>query len=472
MDLTLAAGLARPLLDRRLAADVIDMALSNGADFAEIFVEEKATSRLSFLDSKVKDAASGQVLGAGIRVFYGTHSVYAHTNDLSRDNLLATARAVSLAQTGGAILRGRDLEEGPRGRVHPFAKDPRAIHADHKLALLERADRAARAFSPEIAQVDVAINEQVQRVLVANSEGLWATDLRPYVRVFVQAIASDGTEFQTGAESPGALRGWEWVEGLDIEALARSASEQAMTMLRAGYAPSGRMPVIIDKGFGGVILHEACGHLLETTSVATGASVLAGKLDQQIAHPAVTVVDDGTLEGEWGSLSIDDEGMPTEKTTLIENGKLVSYIVDKLGGRKTGYRPTGSGRRESYRFAPTSRMRNTYFAPGAYGLDELIATVPYGLYAKRMGGGSVSPGTGDFNFSVREAYVIRDGKLGEPVRGATLIGNGADVLKQIDMVGSDLALAAGMCGSSSGSVPVNVGQPPIRVSEIVVGGRS
>lgn len=472
MDLTLAAGLTRPLLDRRLAADVIDMALSNGADFAEIFVEEKATSRLSFLDSKVKDAATGQVLGAGIRVFYGTRAVYAHTNDLSRDNLLATARAVSLAQAGEPIRHGRDLQAGPRGQVHPFGKDPRAVHADHKLALLERADRAARGYAPEIAQVDVAINEQVQRVLVANSDGLWATDLRPYVRVFVQAIASDGTEFQTGSESPGALAGWEWVEGLDIEALAASASEQAMTMLKAGYAPSGKMPVIIDKGFGGVILHEACGHLLETTSVANGASVLAGKLDQMIAHPAVTVIDDGTLEGEWGSLSIDDEGMPSEKTTLIENGKLVSYIVDKLGGLKTGYRPTGSGRRESYRFAPTSRMRNTFFAPGTHDLEALIATVPYGLYAKRMGGGSVSPGTGDFNFSVREAYVIRDGKIGEPVRGATLIGNGADVLTKIDMVGHDLAHAAGMCGSSSGSVPVNVGQPPIRVSEIVVGGRS
>lgn len=472
MEPTLVAGHSSPLLDRRLAADVIDMALSNGADFAEVFVEEKATRRLSYLDSKVKDAASGQVLGAGIRVFYGTRAVYAHTNDLRRDHLLATAKAVSLAQRGERVQRSRELLEGARGLVHPFERDPRSVLADHKVAVLERMDRAARAYAPEIAQVDVAIAEQVQRVLVANSEGLWATDLRPYVRMTVQAIASDGTEFQTGSESPGALRGWEWVEAQDLEALARSASEQAMTMLRAGYAPSGKLPVIIDKGFGGVILHEACGHLLETTSVATGASVLAGKLDQMIAHPAVTVVDDGTIEGEWGSLSIDDEGMPTEKTTLIADGKLVSYIVDKLGSRKTGYRPTGSGRRESYRFAPTSRMRNTYFAPGAYGLDELIATVPYGLYAKRMGGGSVSPGTGDFNFSVREAYVIRDGRICEPVRGATLIGNGADVLSRIDMVGHDLALAAGMCGSSSGSVPVNVGQPPIRVSEIVVGGRS
>lgn len=472
MEPTLVNAGREALIDRKLASEVIDAALASGADFAEIFVEDKSTNRLSYLDGKVKDAASGQVLGAGIRVFFKTQAVYAHTNDLSRENLLRTAKAVSQSQTGARLCAPSPLQQAARGVRHPFHRDPRSVHNAEKLAILERADRAARAYAPEITQVDVSIAESVQRILVANSEGLWASDLRPYLRLAIQAIASDGTEFQTGSESPGRLQGWDWIEGLDVEALARSAAEQAVTMLRAGYAPSGKMPVIIDKGFGGVILHEACGHLLETTSVATGASVLAGKLGEMIAHPSVTVVDDGTIEGEWGSLSIDDEGMPTEKTTLIEGGKLVSYIVDKLGGLKTGYRPTGSGRRESYRFAPTSRMRNTYIAPGAHSLDELIASVPYGLYAKRMGGGSVSPGTGDFNFSVREAYVIRDGKLCEPVRGATLIGNGADILTKIDMVGCDLAHAAGMCGSSSGSIPVNVGQPPVRVSEIVVGGRS
>lgn len=472
MEPNLAIAGADELLDRRLIGDVLDMALSNGADFAEIFVEDKATSRLSMLDSKVKDAASGQVMGAGIRVLYGTRAVYAHTNDLSRESLLGAARAVSLAHQGEGHHPAAPLLRAARAQLHPFGRDPREVAASHKVSLLSRADRAARAFAPEISQVDVSLTEWVQRVMVANSEGLLATDLRPYVRVAIQAIASDGTEFQTGAESPGALRGYEWVDALDVEALAASAAEQAMIMLRAGYAPSGKMPVIIDKGFGGVILHEACGHLLETTSVATGASVFAGKMGEMIAHPSVTVVDDGTMESEWGSTAIDDEGLPTEKTTLIENGKLVSYIVDRLGARKTGYRPTGSGRRESYRFAPTSRMRNTYIAPGPHSIDELIASVPYGLYAKRMGGGSVSPGTGDFNFSVREAYIIRDGKLCEPVRGATLIGNGSDILQKIDMVGSDLAHAAGMCGSLSGSIPVNVGQPPVRVSEIVVGGRS
>lgn len=471
METTSAAARDAALIDERLAGDVLDAALAKGADFAEIFVENKSTNRLSYLDSRVKDAASGQMMGAGIRVFYGTHAVYAHTNDLSRESLLAKAKSVSLAQAGETLHARASFVASPHAKVHPFRIDPRDVEASRKVEVLRRADAAARAHA-EITQVDVSLTEWVQRVAIFNSRGVVAQDCRPYVRLAIQAIASDGTEFQTGSESPGALAGWEWVEALDVEALSHSAAEQAITMLRAGYAPSGPMPVVIDKGFGGVILHEALGHLLETTSVATGASIMTGKMGETIAHPCVSVVDDGTLEGEWGSTSIDDEGMATEKTTLIEGGKLVSYIVDQLGSLKTGYCPTGSGRRESYRYAPTSRMRNTYFVPGTHELEEMISSISYGLYAKRMGGGSVSPGTGDFNFSVREAYMIRDGKIAEPVRGATLIGNGASILHKIDMIGHDLAHSAGMCGSLSGSVPVNVGQPPIRVSEIVVGGRN
>jgi TldD protein len=268
------------------------------------------------------------------------------------------------------------------------------------------------------------------------------------------------------------LAGYEFIESLDIEELARDAAESAVRMLEAKDCPAGRMPVVIDKGFGGVIFHEACGHLLETTSVAPRASILADKLGELIAHEAVTAVDDGTIQNEWGSIGIDDEGMETRRTVLIEKGRLVSYLSDRLGEIKTGYARTGSGRRQSYRFPPASRMRNTYIAPGEAGLEELIGGVEYGLYAKRMGGGSVSPGTGDFNFSVREAYLIRNGQVAEPVRGATLIGNGADILKRISRVGRDLELAAGMCGSVSGSVPVTVGQPPLLVDEITVGGRS
>lgn len=468
MDRTLAPS----LLERALAADVLDAALAHGADFAELFVERRNTRHLTFLDSRVKDASSGQSLGIGIRLLHGTEARYAHTNDLGRENLLLLADTLGRARPGTGRLTVPALERTPANMAHPAGEDPRGIEPRRKVELLERVDRAARAASGLISQVEASVLENLQDVLVINSEGLWAEDHRPYLRLTINAIATDGAEAQTGQESPGALAGWEWFQTLELERLADQAARMAVTMLRAGYAPSGKMPVIIDRGFGGVILHEACGHLLETTSVATGNSVLADKLGQLVANPAVTVVDDGTLMGEWGSLALDDEGLPTERTVLIQDGVLESYLVDRLGARKTGYRPTGSGRRESYRFAPTSRMRNTFIAPGPHRFEDLIASVPYGIYAKRMGGGSVSPGTGEFNFSVREAYMIRDGQIAEPVRGATLIGNGADVLHRIDQVGRELELAAGMCGSSSGLVPVNVGQPPIRVSEIVVGGRN
>lgn len=466
-----SSPLAEELITRQLAGDVIDMALSGGADFAEIFVEDRQTAGLSFLDGRVKNAASGQSRGAGVRAFYGTRAVYAHTNDLSREGLMAVAKAVSQTHQASDRHSRQPMRDTSRPSLSSAWSSPFEIPAERKISLFERADKAARAVGSEISQVDVSLAEQLQQVLIANSEGLWATDVRPYIRLNLSAIATGSGEFQTASESPGALQGFEFVDGLDVEDLAERVAKIAVTMLKAGYAPSGKMPVIIDNGFGGVIFHEACGHLLETTSVATGASVLAGKMGQQIAHSAVTALDDGTIAGAWGSLNIDDEGAPTQKTTLISNGILTSYMVDKLGARKTGYTPTGSGRRESYRYAPTSRMRNTYIAPGPHAFEDLIASVPYGLYAKRMGGGSVSPGTGDFNFSVREAYMIRDGKIAEPVRGATLIGNGADILMKIDMVGRDLALAEGMCGSISGSIPVTVGQPALRVSEIVVGGR-
>ena len=461
------------MLDHSDARRIIDTALVTGADFAEIFLEDRASRRMTFNDSRIKEAASGQSMGAGIRVIRGHQATYAYTSDLSAAGLEQLARDVAEASLTSESPGPRRGEE-PVG-VRSNLELPTRLWSSENVDLpsvLSRIDQVARTESERISQVEVLLAESMQTVQIFNSDGLVAAEQRPLIRITIQAIGSDGHEFQTGSESPGVTGDWRWLAGLDVDALASSAARQALTMLTAGHAPSGRMPVIIDNGFGGVILHEACGHLLETTSVAPGTSVLSGKMGEMVAHPSVSVIDDGTIEGAWGSLNIDDEGMPTRRSLLIEKGKLVSYIVDRLGGIRTGYAPTGSGRRESYRYAPTSRMRNTFIAPGEGSLDELISEVKYGLYAKRMGGGSVSPGTGDFNFSVREAYLIRDGRIAEPVRGATLIGNGAEILHRIDRVGADLKLAAGYCGSISGSLPVCVGQPPIRVSEIVVGGRA
>lgn len=283
--------------------------------------------------------------------------------------------------------------------------------------------------------------------------------------------AEHAGEIFAAREAPGARRGFEFFDDLDIDAFAHEAAERAVRMLNAGYATGGNMAVAVGNGFGGVIFHEACGHLLETEAVRHNASVLAGKLGHQIAHAEVTAVDDGTLASAWGSIQMDDEGTPGQATVLIERGVLRNYLSDRVGSQETGVARSGNGRREDYRYAPVSRMSNTYIAAGPHSPAAILASVDEGLYARKMGGGSVNPATGEFNFAVEEGYRIRRGRVAEPVRGASLIGEGVKILPMISMVGDDLAFAAGMCGASSGHVPVTVGQPTLRVDRILVGGR-
>ena len=308
--------------------------------------------------------------------------------------------------------------------------------------------------------------------MIFTSEGLHASDIRNYIRASLSAIASNGSEQATGSFNDGGLIGWEIHEAIDPEKTGSEASRQALVNLSAKACPSGRMPVVIGPGFGGVIFHEACGHLLETTSVAKKASVFHDKLGELIANPVVNAVDDGTMAKEWGSINIDDEGMPTQRTQLIENGQLTNFLADRVGAEQTGYDRTGSGRRQSYKFAPASRMRNTFIEPGDAKLDDMITSIDRGIYASHMGGGSVQPGTGEFNFAVTEGYYVENGKVQYPVKAATLISTGPAVLKEISMVGNDFALACGMCGSVSGAVPTTVGQPSLKVDDILVGGNA
>ena len=341
-----------------------------------------------------------------------------------------------------------------------------------KAEKVRAAEAAARRISDEIVQVSVTYGDHIQDALICNTEGVFATDRRVRTRLSTACVASNGTENQTGFDGPGASMGFEVFDSrIDPEKSGEIAARQAVTMLHAPVCPAGVMPVVIDNGFGGVIFHEACGHSLEATSVAFGLSEFCGKLGQVVASPIVTAIDDGLPVGEWGSLHVDDEGTPTTHLTLIKDGVLTNYMIDKLGGRRMNMAPTGSGRRESYAYAPTSRMRNTYIAAGKDDEAEMIATMGDGLYAKSMGGGSVNPTTGEFNFAVNEGYLVKDGKIAHPVRGASLIGKGSEVLMKIDRVGRDMQQAQGMCGSASGSVPTNVGQPMIRVSSLTVGGR-
>lgn len=459
------------MIKQEIIGRVLEKALSGGADFAELFVEDTYASSIHFNAGQTKHSIVGNDSGAGIRVFYGHTAIYAYTNDLSEKALIKAASAVSQAASGPNSLQPADLRVEKIKNRHPVLVPNNTVPKTDKIAFLRQIDQASRQYDDLITQVDISLSERMQQVMIANSEGLWAEDHRNYSRVYVSSIASRGNEKQTGSEGPGGMAGYEFFQKLDPVALGRNTAAVAVLMLKAKYAPSGKFPVVIDNGFGGVIFHEACGHSLETTSVAKGASVFADKLGQQIANPVVTAIDDGTIPNAWGSENIDDEGTPTEKTVLIQDGILKSFMIDRLGGLKIARKSTGSGRRASYMYAPTSRMRNTYIAAGKHKLADLISSIDYGIYARKMGGGSVLPGTGNFNFSVAEGYIIRNGKITEPVRGATLIGNGPDVLMKIGMVADNLAHAQGMCGSLSGSLPANVGQPAIKIDEIVVGGR-
>jgi TldD protein len=349
----------------------------------------------------------------------------------------------------------------------PFDAHPKAW----RLERLRELDAGAR-IDPAVRQVEGRLLEWEQDVTVVNSEGAWVDDRRVRTRAVAQVIAADGREMQTGFDGPGLSVGLELFDAYPPAEIGGRAAAQALVNLRAKKAPAGTMPVVIGNAFGGVIFHEALGHLLETTAVARNASALSGKLGERVASDVVTYVDDGTIAHAWGASRYDDEGAPTERTVLIRDGVLESYMVDRWGALKTGYRPTGSGRRQDYTFAPTSRMRNTFLERGTTPHADLFAGIELGLYAKAMGGGQVRPGSGEYNFAVHEGYLIRNGAIAEPVRGAMLVGKGPDTLLKVEAVGDDLATAPGMCGSTSGSIPTEVGQPHVRVREIVVGGEA
>ena len=462
------------MLDKHLAMEALDAALSTGGDFAEIFAEDRRDQAVALQDSHVERVNSGRLHGAGVRVYDGTSAVYAYTNDFGREGLLKCAKEAASAIR--ARRQGRTavqpMEERHFVNRHPIWMKPSEVDTRRKIDVLRAADKATRSAGDEISQVLCAFTDSEQNVLICNSEGLYVADTRVYSRLRCQAVASNGTENQSAGEAPGAARGFDYfLDTIDPALMGLRAGKTAVKMLHAPFCPSGVMPVVIGSGFGGVIFHEACGHSLEATAVASNMSEFCGKLGQQIAAPCVTAIDDGTLPNEWGSENVDDEGMPTNRLVLIENGILKNYMIDRLNGRRMGMAPTGSARRESYAYAPTSRMRNTFIAPGCDDEAEMIATMGDGLYAASMGGGSVNPATGEFNFAVNEGYLIKNGKIAHPVRGASLVGKGGDILLQIDRVGKNMVMAQGMCGSMSGSVPVNVGQPWIRVKSITVGGR-
>ncbi|MBC8016532.1 MAG: TldD/PmbA family protein [Sporomusaceae bacterium] len=459
------------MLSQGTIEKVLTAATQTGGDFAEIFIEDKTSSLLTMIGGILEKAVSGRDFGVGIRIFKGCFSVYAYTNDASEENLIQVARSAAQAISGQKQDIIIDLRKNTIKNVHEIKILPNSVSKKQKINWMRRAHEAAIGYDAVITQTNISFSDYVQNILIANSEGVYAEDVRSRNRLAISAMAASATEKETGFVGPGYFGGLEYMQQLNIEAYAREAARSAKTILGASFAPSGKFPVIIDHGFGGVLFHEACGHGLEATSVAYKTSIFSDRLEEMVASPLVTAYDDGTMLNSWGSLNIDDEGMPTQRNLLIENGMLKGYLIDKLGSRKMAMAPTGSGRRESYRYAPTSRMNNTYIAAGQATPEEIIEDTEFGIFAKYMGGGSVNTATGDYNFNVREGYIIRHGKIAEPIKGATLIGNGMDTLKKIDKVGNNLKHEIGMCGSVSGIVPVTVGQPMLRVSELTVGGR-
>ncbi len=458
------------MITKKLAQIVLNECLSTGADFAEIFLEETEREGISLDNSIVETVSSSLDYGAGIRLICGLRSVYGYTNNISRKGLLSLASSLKCSFDQERTHECKPIAKVRISQKHNAKISYQAISKEEKIAFLKKCE-AAMHIDEKIVRTVVSLNNTKQNVQIFNSDGKEVVDTRVRGRMALMAVAKDEKGIETSFEGPGAQKGMEFFfDENDMIAKAKEVAKTALIMLKAKECPSGKMPVVIGNGFGGVIFHEACGHSLEATSVSKNLSVFSNKLGEKIASDVVSAVDDGTIEGGWGSGNVDDEGNKCQRNVLIKNGILTSYMVDSFNGRRMNAEQTGSSRRESYRYEPTSRMTNTFILPGKSTVEEMIASVKYGLYAKSLGGGSVNPATGEFNFACTEAYMIENGKVTYPVKGATLIGSGKDILLKIDMVGNDLKRAQGMCGSASGSIPVDVGQPTIRVSEITVGG--
>ena len=462
------AGLDRNDLDRLLGR-----VMGRAVDAADIYIQALRQEAWTLEDGRVKDASHMIEQGAGIRAISGEKTGFAYSDELVLPALAAAseaARAITRQGGNGAVQAWHSRQPAP---LYPDT-DPLATWTDEaKVAFLERLDAVTRAVDPRISEVVVSLVGVHELVLVAASDGTLATDVRPLIRVNVAAIAQQGERREQGFAGGGGRAGYDWLlESGRAEEFAREAARQALVNLDAVPAPAGTLPVVLGPGWPGVLLHEAIGHGLEGDFNRRGTSAFAGRIGERVASPLCTVVDDGTLPGRRGSLTIDDEGTPTHCTTLIEGGILKGYLQDKLNARLMGTRSTGNGRRESFAHLPMPRMTNTYMLNGPHDPAEIIASVERGLYAVNFGGGQVDITSGKFVFSASEAYLIENGRITAPVKGATLIGNGPDVLTRVSMVGNDLRLDAGIgvCGKEGQSVPVGVGQPTLKVDALTVGG--
>ncbi|HWD99040.1 MAG TPA: metalloprotease TldD [Bryobacteraceae bacterium] len=449
-------------------------ALSRGGDYADLYFEYLATSSINIDESIVKSATQGVSLGVGVRVIAGERTGYAYSDDLSPERVRHAAQVAAMIASEPSKVEKTPLREGPRRNLYPVITAPSETAFRERVELAQQADRAARAYDARIFQVNVTYADNVREVLIATSDGVLNYDRQPLARISVSAIARDGDSSpQQGYAGGGGRCELDFFRRQKTpEHFAQEAARQAIVQLNAVEAPAGEQTVVLGPGWPGVLLHEAVGHGLEADFNRKGVSAFSGRLGQQVASPLCTVVDDGTMGGRRGSLNVDDEGNQTQRNVLIENGILRGYLQDKLSSRITRAEATGNGRRESYEHIPMPRMTNTFMLAGESDPEEIIRSVPRGLYCANFGGGQVDITSGNFVFSASESYLIEDGKLTRPVRNATLIGNGPEAMKYVSMVGNDLKLdeGIGVCGKEGQSVPVGVGIPTVRIDRMTVGG--
>jgi TldD protein len=460
------------MIDHDVLERVLGTAVRTGADWAEVYAEDKRSTSAGLDDGRIEQVTSGRDCGAGIRVVAGDTTGFAHTSDLSEAGLLAAAEAAAAAaRQGGGGVRTISLDRRPGRVVSPIGIDPMDVGKATKVALLQRVDEAARAMGGAISQVSAGYGDSRKNILIANTDGVLVEDTQIRTLLRISVVANGDAGMQTGFDSVGHTMGFELFDQVDVEEVARTAAQRALTKLNARPAPSGSLPVVIKRGSGGVLFHEACGHGLEADLVGKNASVYAGKVGELVASPLVTLVDDGTMAGEWGAFGYDDEGHPSGYNVLIQDGVLTDYMWDHLRARKEGHAQTGNGRRQSYKHLPMVRMTNTYVLNGSDEPDDIVSATANGVYVAKLGGGSVNTATGDFVFGMTEAYLIENGEITEPLREGNLIGNGPQVLRDIDMLGNDFAMGnPGTCGKDGQGVPVGDGQPTLRVSAMTIGG--
>jgi TldD protein len=451
-------------------AAILRRALSRGGEFADIYYEDTALTSLACEDTKVERVLAAVDRGVGIRVISGCSTAYAYTNQLSFESLLQLAETVSRGVRGGPFRGEINLGRMERGTGFPIAIPPDQVELAQKVALVNRADRAARGFDSRVRQVLASYRDTRVLTQTANSLGEFREECATATLFVVQVVAQQGAVTQTGHEPLGAQQGFEIFDHSSPEEQALKAAARAVLMLGARKSPGGAFPVVLSSEAGGTMVHEAIGHGLEADLVQAGSSVYRGRIGETVASELVTVRDDATIPYARGSFCFDGEGTPAQNTVLVEKGVLKGYLYDRLSALKDGCASTGNGRRESYRVRPIVRMTNTLIAPGESDPARIVKSVTSGLFVRRMGGGQVNTVNGDFVFEVSEGYLIENGEVAEPVRGATLVGNGPEVLKRITMVGSDLGFGIGTCGKDGQGVPVADAQPTLLISGITVGG--